>query len=348
VTFAAGQKVVVRSKAEILATLDDRGCFEQMPFMPQMLEACGKTFHVSKSAHKLCDTVNGTGARQLTRSVFLDELRCDGQLYGGCEMECMIVWKDVWLRAAGDAPAQATAANAAAEADAAVRLAELAHRNVRQPERQIPNGPPVYSCQATQMPAATLRLSVWEPRQYLRDLQSGNASIGQVVSVLSFLVYDAVATSGLGIGSLLRGAYDLVQWLRGGAPYPARPGKLPRNSRTPSVDLGVQAGEIVKVKTQAEVLETVTEDLVNRGMGFHPEMVPYCGQSLRVGKRLQRIMNEKTGQVMELKNQCLVLEGAPCNGLYTKPLLCPRGMYPYWREIWLERVPPAASGADPS
>ena len=54
-------------------------------------------------------------------------------------------------------------------------------------------------------------------------------------------------------------------------------------------------------------------------------------------------MNEKTGQLLELKNQCLVLEGAPCVGRFTKPLLCPRGMSPYWREIWLERVESTSS-----
>ena len=111
------------------------------------------------------------------------------------------------------------------------------------------------------------------------------------------------------------------------------------------MNLGLQPGELVRVKSQAEVLETVTEDLIDRGMGFHPEMVPYCSQSFRVGKRLSRIMNEKTGQVMELKNQCLVLDGVPCHGHYTKPLLCPRGMYPYWREIWLERAGTGATAA---
>jgi hypothetical protein len=99
----------------------------------------------------------------------------------------------------------------------------------------------------------------------------------------------------------------------------------------------LQPGELVKVKTHVEVLETLTEDLVNRGMGFHPEMVPYCARTFRVSKRIRRLINEKTGELMELKNDCLVLEGAPCTGRFTKPLLCPRGMSPYWREIWLER-----------
>ena len=87
----AGDWVRVRSHEEILATLDERGCLEELPFIPQMLRYCGQRFQVSKRAHKLCDTVHGTGARGLTASVFLDDLRCDGQVYGGCEMECLIV-----------------------------------------------------------------------------------------------------------------------------------------------------------------------------------------------------------------------------------------------------------------
>ena len=59
--------------------------------------------------------------------------------------------------------------------------------------------------------------------------------------------------------------------------------------------------------------------------------------TVRVDKRLRRILNEKTGQILELKNPCVVLEGSTCKGNYTRPLLCPRGMQPYWREIWLER-----------
>jgi hypothetical protein len=53
---------------------------------------------------------------------------------------------------------------------------------------------------------------------------------------------------------------------------------------------------------------------------------------------LRKIINEKTGQLRELKNSCLVLEGADCHGGCTRPLSCPRACPPYWREIWLERV----------
>jgi hypothetical protein len=73
-------------------------------------------------------------------------------------------------------------------------------------------------------------------------------------------------------------------------------------------------------------------------MGFHPEMVPYCGKTFRVKQRLHRIINEKTGRLITLKNSCLVLDGVSCYGRYAQPINCPRAMPPYWREIWLERV----------
>ena len=44
-----------------------------------------------------------------------------------------------------------------------------------------------------------------------------------------------------------------------------------------------------------------------------------------------------------LPKDCIVLEGATCLGhLSVTPnrLFCPRSIYAFWREIWLERVDP--------
>src|SRR6267142_1519493 len=46
----AGHWVEVRSADEILATLDDRGALDALPFMPEMLQYCGKRFRVFKRA----------------------------------------------------------------------------------------------------------------------------------------------------------------------------------------------------------------------------------------------------------------------------------------------------------
>jgi hypothetical protein len=197
---------------------------------------------------------------------------------------------------------------------------------------------PIYVCQATQLPHATQPLQPWDIRQYIEDCRSGNASISEILFSLFALCYREVAESGLGIGSALRFLYEVVQKLRRGVPYPFRRGRVPEHQRTPSSSQKIQVGELIRVKSYDEILETVNEKLNNRGMTFHPEMVNQCGQTFRVSQRLQKMMNEKTGQLMVLKNECLVLEGLECIGQYAKPIYCPRAAYPYWREIWLERV----------
>ena len=105
-----GEWVVVRPSEEILVTLDANARFEELPFMPQMLPHCGKKFRVRKRAHKLCDSVFSTGGRQLSDAVFLDDARCDGKSFGGCELRLPIrlmqfQWCRFFLRAHSDVEA---------------------------------------------------------------------------------------------------------------------------------------------------------------------------------------------------------------------------------------------------
>jgi hypothetical protein len=339
--LTVGEWVEVRSEAEILATLDGNGRLDELPFMPQMLELCGRRFQVRKRAHKLCDTANSTGGRRMSSAVFLEELRCDGQAYGGCEMRCLIVWKEAWLKRVASPGGTSSPEPAAVVAGASGR-AQCSPADIwagtRAPSGRNEPDDPVYVCQATQMPKATQPLSQWSIGQYVEDYRSGNARLSEILSGLLFVIYDTLVESGLGFGSAMRWAYDGFQRLRGGTPYPSRLGCIPKNGRTPSATVGLHVGDIVRVKSHAEILETVDEELKNRGMSFHAEMVPYCGRELRVFQRAGRIMNERTGKLMVLRNECLVLDGADCVGRYTNPLFCPRSCYPYWREIWLERV----------
>jgi hypothetical protein len=48
----AGDWVEVRTKQEILQTLDRNGRLGGMPFMPQMFSYCGQRFRINQSAHK--------------------------------------------------------------------------------------------------------------------------------------------------------------------------------------------------------------------------------------------------------------------------------------------------------
>src|SRR4030095_10846282 len=102
--FLPGDVIEVLSEREILATLDENGTFEKLPFMPEMLDFCGRTFRVSRQAFKTC--VDDTEMRGLDNTVFLKEVRCDGSNHGGCARACLIFWKTSWLKHA-DAPASA-------------------------------------------------------------------------------------------------------------------------------------------------------------------------------------------------------------------------------------------------
>jgi len=51
---------------------------------------------------------------------------------------------------------------------------------------------------------------------------------------------------------------------------------------------------------------------------------------------VNRILDEKTGKMMNLRYPCIVLEGVVCKSDFHR--LCPRAIYPYWRENWLQRA----------
>lgn len=340
-----GDWVEVRGEAEILTTLDKNGRLDELPFMPQMLKCCGQKFQVSKRVHKLCCIVADTIGRQMRDTVILDDLRCDGQQYGGCEMACTILWKEAWLRPLdhsarrlgrerGNAPSSGSSVQAQGGCSVADVLAGTQAR-----QAGADGNDPVYVCQATQLPYATQSLSQWSMGQYYEDYKSGNLGVFQILSRLSFLVYSHIAYSGLGVGSALRWVHNRLQFLKRQPPYPWLRGALPKNSRTPSIDLKIQVGDLVQVKDYNKIRLTIDENGKNRGMSFHPELSRHCGKAFRVLHRVGKVMNEGTGKLTVLKNECLILDGADCNGEYTNPLGCPRGAYPYWRQIWLEKVP---------
>jgi hypothetical protein len=144
-------------------------------------------------------------------------------------------------------------------------------------------------------------------------------------------------------GSVLRPAllwcYDAFQGLLGGVPYPRRVGDIPIGEPTPTAKLDLQPGERVRVKGYEAILATCDGTLKNRGLVFDAEMVPYCGGIYRVLKSVTKIVDEKTGKMLRMKSPCIILEGVVCQARYSEcRLFCPRSIYAYWREIWLERV----------
>jgi hypothetical protein len=324
----------VKSKDEILATLDRDGRLDGLPFMPEMFEYCGRRLRVSKRAHKTCDPPSGLAGRRMLSTVHLEDIRCDGQAHGGCQAGCLFFWKEAWLK-----PADRTAPGIAP----APRSSGCSESDVWSGTRRVSGAAtepePVYVCQSTQIPHATQPLAWWDLRQYIEDYTSGNVRFGQLLAALVFTPYAALAEAGVGLGSAMRWAYDRFQAMRGGAPYPRRRGSIPIGSPTPADKLDLKAGERVKVRSYRKILDTLNELSHNRGMYFDGEQVPFCDGTYHVLRRVERLIDEKTGKMVQLKNDAIVLRNVVCEARYAScRRFCPRAIYPYWREIWLERV----------
>jgi hypothetical protein len=332
----AGDWVQIRSKQEILATLDKSGRLEGLPFMPQMLKYCGRSFKVFKVAHKTCDTVNGTGGRWLAGGIHLD-LRCDGQAYGGCQAACLIFWKDAWLQPVSEASA---AADPAPQSCGATPVRGCLESDVRRATSITTDGEEAYQCQAVRLPYYTRLLPWWRPDQYVADYLSGNVNLRKIFNGLVYTVY----TKGTrayhpSLGRPGRWLYNRFQALRGGTPYPRQRGRLRAGQVAPIVDLNLQPGELVRVKSYEEILSTVNFQMMNRGLFFDGEMVPYCGGTYRVQARVSKFIDEKTGKMKYMKTPGVILEDVWCGSCYSnKRMFCPRAIYSWWREAWLERV----------
>ena len=344
--LSCGDLIEVRSKEEILQTLDKNGQLDGLPFMPEMFKYCGGRFRVYKRAHKTCDPPNGIQGRRMTATVHLEDLRCDGQAHGGCQAGCLIFWKEAWLKK-GEQDRTATTSKLRTDQHATSSRPDESEQctesDVIAATRTNGNPPhpeePVYACQSTNLHLATLPLKWWDPRQYLEDYTSGNVRLSQLLAGGLFFLYSNLADAGLGIGSAMRWIYDVFQEVRGGAPYPVRMGKIRKGARTPTVQTNLMPGELVRVKSYREILETLDETWRNRGMYFDGEMVPFCGKTFRVLKRVQQIIDEGTGTLRQFKSDAIILEGVTCEARYSHcRRFCPRSIFSYWREIWLERL----------
>lgn len=313
-----GELVEVRSKEEILATLDAQGCLDGMPFMPEMLPFCGQRFQVLARAEISCDTIWTGAGRRVKDAVHLEGVRCDGSAHGGCQALCLVWWREAWLKRVtpdDDPPDQRSDApqpdqGNVTEAD----LHELTER-----KRYV--SATLYSCQVTNMLAFSQGYRWYDPRPAIRQVVSGNLPLAKVLRVL------------------VRAGMNIIRRRMGRRPEPHIDGKV-RGSTPAGHVPGIQPGDWVVVKSKEEIEATLNAGQKNRGLLFDIEMLPYCGRRMRVLQKVDRIIDEKTGAMLALPNDCWILEGAVCTGYLSRNrLFCTRRIYPFWREIWFEKAP---------
>ncbi len=148
-----GDPVRVKSAVAIYRTLDERGCLDGMPFMPEMLAYCGMIIPVWRRVERVC--VEGDRMRRLRGMLFLGELRCNGSAHGGCEKGCRIFWHESWVESPERAQ-PAEVANVSGEYPYPVHCDDR------------------YVCQSTELLRATSRISRLNPGQYVRDVMNGS------------------------------------------------------------------------------------------------------------------------------------------------------------------------------
>jgi hypothetical protein len=266
-----------------------------MPFMPEMELFAGRRARVWRRADRVC--VEGAATqRRLRDTVFLEDLRCDGKMHGGCQRECLLLWNEAWLR----------------RPTAGTRAGSPPSPALKALPSSSPRDADSFICQSTALFEASTPLPAWRPEQYLRDLLTGNLTLGELarsfVSNLGYKLHDRLS----------------------------RRIRRARETRTKSESLGLAVGDWVQVKTLPEIEATLDARQKNRGLEFSPGMSHYCGRRMRVRQRLERMIVEATGEMRDVANTVL-LENSNCDGFCARG--CPRSNPLYWREIWLRRLP---------
>jgi hypothetical protein len=312
--FRAGDQVLVRSPAEILSTLDGNGTLDGVPFMPEMLDWCGKLFRIQRRVVKTCVIDYPVRRFPANDVVILDGPRCDGGGHGGCKHGCRIFWKEAWLRPVDSGTASLQQSESGIE--------ELRAR-LRAKSDELH-----YFCQSTELFKATEAFPrtqrLWTIRIPFNEIRNGD------LSVMEFLKLFAIW-------------FWLQLWCAAGGDRELH-GTL---KQTPSESLGLMPGEVVRVKSRAKILATLDEKSCNRGLGICHEMTRCCGREAEVRYRVDRLIDERTGAMRKLsdtvtlinfRNKETLAEECLCYGQFGD---CPRGEIMYWREIWLERVNPS-------
>jgi hypothetical protein len=319
-----GEIVEVRSESEILATLDAHAELESLPFMPEMLQFCGQQFRVDKLAAKLCDTIGSTGMYRMRNAVHLEGLRCDGQAHGGCQASCLLYWKEAWLKRL---PADGSERVRPAAEPPPQRMLAMLTLATRKDGRGASRDDELFSCQATELlRAAPTPVPSWDLRQYVLDVRSGNTGLLAMIRAVAIGVFNEYQ-------DLSRRFLPKPLRIRHGMRLPFIGGSL---EKTPDDALNLQSGDLVRIKSKEDIVRTLDVNNRNRGLAFDAEMLWYCGREARVLRRVERIIDERTGRMLRLKRPCIMLEHVTCRGEYHR--CCPRADYPYWREIWLDRV----------
>ncbi len=115
-------------------------------------------------------------------------------------------------------------------------------------------------------------------------------------------------------------------------------GKPPKPAAPPVAiaSAPLEPGDVVRVRSRAEIEATLNHWRQLKGCAFMPEMAPFCGSTQRVLKRMERFVDERDLRVKKSKG-IILLEGVLCRGT-AEFGSCDRSCFVFWREEWLEKI----------
>ena len=100
--LAPGERVAVKSAAEIAATLDPKGRNQGLTFEPDMSELTLQTFEVDRPITRMIHEETGKMVR-LTSTVALKGVTCRGLCSKNCPRNNPLFWRESWLERVGTA-----------------------------------------------------------------------------------------------------------------------------------------------------------------------------------------------------------------------------------------------------
>ena len=301
----------VKSAVAIGDTLDLDGTTDGLPLMPEMLAHCGRRYKIARFANKVCANVGSVEMREMQNVVVLKMNRCDGCFHGGCQMGCEFLWKLDWLANVTSPEAESTSGGLSEPPRSQIheRLVQLTLGAADTKNAKSTGN--FFRCQATELGAASRQSSPLHFNQYLVEHRTNGTSWSSIVGFIAKLMAKKILRQSDNVSGPCK--------------------------KTPVEALNLQPGDRVRVKSFENILKTLDARGCNRGLWFDPaEMKPFCGKTLTVTRRIDRIINEGSGELLEMKLPSLVLNETQCSGVHRR--FCSRAMLHFWREVWLERV----------
>jgi hypothetical protein len=257
-------------------------------------------------------------------TVHLAGVRCDGAFHGGCQAYCLLYVKEQWLERVPEPTQAATPPSPPddiGDLDARADLEAML-------DAYATKAPNVWRCQATQALEASSPLV--GHRHYLTDLRTRNVPLrtfaaGMVMAAVNgYQEFSARHLPGR------------LQF-RDGHRLPDMRGRVREDQWPDSPGFDLQPGDLVEVRSRQEIIATLDDNQMNRGLWFDEEMAHLCGRRGRVLFRVERLIDEKTGRMLRIKKDLFVVEGMlGCRGVYHK--LCTRSVIAMLREAWLRKV----------